>query len=52
MQRRIAVLAVLAGLMALPLFAQSPLLDQGRAAMARNDAETAAALFETLKRVS
>ena len=38
--------AVLIGLMALPLFAQGTLLDQGKAAMARNDADAAAALFE------
>lgn len=39
-------IAVMIGLMALPLFAQSSLLDQGRAAMARNDDDAAAALFE------
>jgi tetratricopeptide (TPR) repeat protein len=33
-------------LTALPLLAQTPLLDQGNAAMARNDADAAAALFE------
>jgi len=43
MHKRIAVLV---GLIALPLFAQTTLLDQGRAAMSRNDADTAAALFE------
>jgi tetratricopeptide (TPR) repeat protein len=39
-------LLVLAALIALPLFAQTPLLDQGRAAMARADAGAAATLFE------
>jgi len=39
-------IAVMIGLMALALFAQSSLLDQGRAAMARNDDDAAAALFE------
>jgi len=39
-------IAVLVGLMALPLFAQNSLLDQGRAAMARNDDDAATALFE------
>ncbi len=39
-------IAVMIGLMALPLFAQNSLLDQGRAAMARNDDDAAAALFE------
>ena len=38
--------AVLVGLMALPLLAQTSLMDQGRAAMTRNDAETASGLFE------
>jgi Tetratricopeptide repeat. len=37
---------VLVGLLALPLLAQNSLLDQGRSAMARNDAETASGLFE------
>jgi tetratricopeptide (TPR) repeat protein len=46
MQRMIAVIAVLIGLMALSLFAQNSLLDQGRAAMSRNDDDAAAALFE------
>jgi tetratricopeptide (TPR) repeat protein len=46
MQRTIAVIAVLIGLIALSLFAQNSLLDQGRAAMARNDDDAAAALFE------
>jgi tetratricopeptide (TPR) repeat protein len=40
------ILAVLAALIALPLFAQTSLIDQGRAAMNRNDADAAAALFE------
>ena len=39
-------IAVLIALLALPLFAQTSLLDQGKAAMARNDAEAAASLFE------
>jgi tetratricopeptide (TPR) repeat protein len=39
-------IAVLIALMALPLFAQTSLIDQGKAAMARNDAEAATALFE------
>jgi tetratricopeptide (TPR) repeat protein len=39
-------LAVLTAFIALPLLAQTSLLDQGRAAMARNDADAAAALFE------
>jgi tetratricopeptide (TPR) repeat protein len=39
-------LAVLAALIALPLLAQTSLIDQGRAAMARNDADAAATLFE------
>jgi tetratricopeptide (TPR) repeat protein len=39
-------LPVLAALIVLPLFAQTPLLDQGRAAMARADAGAAATLFE------
>ncbi len=38
--------ALLTGLIVLPLFAQNSLLDQGRAAMARNDYATAASLFE------
>src|ERR1043166_4641384 len=40
------ILAVLVALIVLPLLAQSSLLDQGRAAMNRNDADAAAALFE------
>jgi tetratricopeptide (TPR) repeat protein len=40
------MLAVLVALIALPLFAQTSLIDQGRAAMNRNDADAAAALFE------
>ena len=40
------MIAVLVGLMALPLFAQTSLIDQGRAAMLRSDADAAAALFE------
>jgi tetratricopeptide (TPR) repeat protein len=40
------ILLVIAGLLALPLLAQNALLDQGRAAMARNDADAAATLFE------
>jgi tetratricopeptide (TPR) repeat protein len=39
-------LAVLSAFIALPLLAQTSLLDQGRAAMARNDADAAATLFE------
>jgi tetratricopeptide (TPR) repeat protein len=39
-------IAVLIALMALPLFAQTSLIDQGKAAMARNDDDAAAALFE------
>jgi tetratricopeptide (TPR) repeat protein len=39
-------IAVLIALMALPLFAQTSLIDQGKAAMARNDDEGATALFE------
>jgi tetratricopeptide (TPR) repeat protein len=39
-------IAVLIALMAVPLFAQTSLIDQGKAAMARNDADAAAALFE------
>lgn len=39
-------IAVFVGLMALPLFAQGTFLEQGKAAMARNDADTAAALLE------
>jgi tetratricopeptide (TPR) repeat protein len=38
--------AVVIGLMALPLFAQGTFLEQGKAAMARNDADAAAALLE------
>jgi tetratricopeptide (TPR) repeat protein len=38
--------AVFVVLIALPLFAQTSLIDQGRAAMFRNDADAAAALFE------
>jgi tetratricopeptide (TPR) repeat protein len=40
------ILAVLAVVIALPLLAQTSLLDQGRAAMNRNDAQAAATLFE------
>jgi tetratricopeptide (TPR) repeat protein len=40
------ILAVLVGLIAFPLLAQTSLVDQGRAAMARNDAAAAATLFE------
>jgi Flp pilus assembly protein TadD len=40
------IVAVFAVLIVLPLLAQSPLLDQGRAAMSRNDADSAATLFE------
>src|SRR6476646_2722406 len=40
------ILVVLCALIALPLLAQISLLDQGRAAMNRNDADAAAALFE------
>ena len=40
------IVAVLIGLMALPLFAQNSVIDQGRAAMARNDADAAVTLFE------
>jgi tetratricopeptide (TPR) repeat protein len=39
-------LLAIAALIALPLFAQTPLLDQGRAAMARGDAGDAVTLFE------
>jgi tetratricopeptide (TPR) repeat protein len=39
-------LAVLVGLIALPLLAQTSLTEQGRAAMNRNDADAAAALLE------
>jgi len=39
-------IVVLIALMALPLFAQNSLIDQGKAAMARNDIDAAAALFE------
>src|SRR5258706_15594133 len=39
-------IVVLAGLMALPLLAQNSPMDQGRAAMTRNDADAAATLFE------
>ncbi|HEX3070599.1 MAG TPA: tetratricopeptide repeat protein [Thermoanaerobaculia bacterium] len=39
-------LAVLVTLIALPLLAQNSLIDQGRAAMTRGDAETASGLFE------
>ncbi|HEV7428131.1 MAG TPA: tetratricopeptide repeat protein [Thermoanaerobaculia bacterium] len=41
-----SLLAVLAGLIALPLLAQTSLIDQGRAAMNRSDADAAATLFE------
>lgn len=40
------ILAVVAVLIAIPLLAQNSLIDQGRAAMNRNDADAAAALFE------
>jgi tetratricopeptide (TPR) repeat protein len=40
------IFAVAAVMLALPVAAQNPLLDQGRAAMTRNDADAAAALFE------
>jgi tetratricopeptide (TPR) repeat protein len=40
------MIAVLLGLLALPLLAQNSLMDQGRAAMTRNDAEAASTLFE------
>jgi len=39
-------IAVVIALLALPLFAQNSLIDQGKAAMARNDDEAATALFE------
>jgi len=39
-------IAVLIALMALPLFSQTSLIDQGKAAMARNDDDAAATLFE------
>jgi tetratricopeptide (TPR) repeat protein len=39
-------LAVLVALIALPLLAQTSLIEQGRAAMNRNDADTAATLLE------
>ncbi|MGA8807304.1 MAG: tetratricopeptide repeat protein [Thermoanaerobaculia bacterium] len=41
-----SILAVLAALVALPLLAQTSLIEQGRAAMNRNDADAAATLFE------
>jgi tetratricopeptide (TPR) repeat protein len=40
------IFAVAVALVALPLLAQNSLLDQGRAAMSRNDADAAATLFE------
>lgn len=40
------IVAVFAVLIALPLLAQTSLLDQGRAAMSHNDADAAATLFE------
>jgi len=40
------ILVVCAALIALPLLAQNSLIDQGRAAMNRNDADAAAVLFE------
>jgi Tfp pilus assembly protein PilF len=40
------IVAVLAALIALPLLAQNSLIDQGRAAMTRGDAEMASGLFE------
>jgi len=40
------IFAVAVVLLALPLLAQNSLIDQGRAAMNRNDADAAAALFE------
>jgi tetratricopeptide (TPR) repeat protein len=41
-----SIIVLVVGLMAFPLFAQNSFLDQGRAAMNRNDAEAASALFE------
>jgi tetratricopeptide (TPR) repeat protein len=41
-----SILVVLAALVALPLLAQTSLIEQGRAAMNRNDADTAATLLE------
>ncbi len=41
-----SILAVLVALIVLPLLAQNTLIDQGRAAMTRGDAETASGLFE------
>jgi tetratricopeptide (TPR) repeat protein len=41
-----SIILLVVGLIALPLLAQNSFLDQGRAAMNRNDAEGAAALFE------
>jgi tetratricopeptide (TPR) repeat protein len=41
-----SIIAVLVGLIALPLLAQNSLIDQGRAAMNRSDAEAASVLFE------
>jgi len=40
------IVAVLVGLIALPLLAQPSLIEQGRAAMARNDADAAATILE------
>ena len=40
------IVAVFAVVIALPLLAQTSLIDQGRAAMSRNDADAAATLFE------
>jgi tetratricopeptide (TPR) repeat protein len=40
------IFAVLVGLIALPLLAQNSLTDQGRAAIARNDADAAATILE------
>jgi tetratricopeptide (TPR) repeat protein len=40
------IMVVLVGLIALPLLAQPSLIEQGRAAMARNDADAAATIFE------
>ncbi|MEA2413903.1 MAG: hypothetical protein QOI58_560, partial [Thermoanaerobaculia bacterium] len=41
-----SILVVLAALVALPLLAQTSLIEQGRAAMNRNDADAAATLLE------
>jgi len=39
-------LAILAALIAAPLFAQTPLIEEGRAALSRGDSDAAIALFE------